>query len=562
MTTTKAGRYNEILESPTGATQPLTAVTVRLPGTTTPAVLYADENKSATVANPTTSDAFGNLAFWADFDTTYDLLVNGATIEDVAVTPTLGGLTGTLERVIPAAEKVVYVSPLGLDANDGLTKATAKLTFAAALAAIGVGNVGHINMGRGVITVGAGASLSGHKVTFSGKGDATILRATAQTGPVLDFTGYVYPDSAQTRREIGDFAVEGDNTAGTAKKGVAFSNTSGMTFHDISTKNTGGAGLDYGASQLNTFINLVANTPVSAKANNVPYMRAVGACNGNRFIGCGLRSVSASDDVGVGGALRFEDDGVAYAPALNQFLACWVEFLHVPTNGTLFHIEGHGNVFADTQWFDCSKEAAATGTSYMRLENAAFENSGANIVRGYVPGTQGGVTIDVGVDISQSGNHIEGVKGFNGSNVKLNAGVERTYALLGGRDGSASNAAFIDNSGTTTNVLIDAGGGAFTVVKGATVLPDLYIGSTAGPRFFPVGNALFARSDTYTFQAADGTQLAQLDKFGGYTVKGPLDHDGNQVGFYGTAPVNKQTGVAVTAAGVHAALVALGLISA
>lgn len=34
------------------------------------------------------------------------------------------------------------------------------------------------------------------------------------------------------------------------------------------------------------------------------------------------------------------------------------------------------------------------------------------------------------------------------------------------------------------------------------------------------------------------------------------------LGFYGSAGVAKQTGVAVTAAAVHAALVALGLISA
>lgn len=40
----------------------------------------------------------------------------------------------------------------------------------------------------------------------------------------------------------------------------------------------------------------------------------------------------------------------------------------------------------------------------------------------------------------------------------------------------------------------------------------------------------------------------------------PLYAQGN-VGFYGTAPIAKQTGVPVTAAGVHAALVALGLIS-
>lgn len=45
-------------------------------------------------------------------------------------------------------------------------------------------------------------------------------------------------------------------------------------------------------------------------------------------------------------------------------------------------------------------------------------------------------------------------------------------------------------------------------------------------------------------------------------IEGDLDHDGAKVGFYGAANVVKQTGVAVTAAGVHAALVNLGLISA
>lgn len=44
-------------------------------------------------------------------------------------------------------------------------------------------------------------------------------------------------------------------------------------------------------------------------------------------------------------------------------------------------------------------------------------------------------------------------------------------------------------------------------------------------------------------------------------IDGALDHDGTTVGFYGTAPVAKQTGVAVSAAGVHAALVNLGLIT-
>ena len=45
-------------------------------------------------------------------------------------------------------------------------------------------------------------------------------------------------------------------------------------------------------------------------------------------------------------------------------------------------------------------------------------------------------------------------------------------------------------------------------------------------------------------------------------IEGDLNHDGSNVGFYATAPIAKQTGVAVTAAGIHAALVNLGLIAA
>lgn len=41
-----------------------------------------------------------------------------------------------------------------------------------------------------------------------------------------------------------------------------------------------------------------------------------------------------------------------------------------------------------------------------------------------------------------------------------------------------------------------------------------------------------------------------------------LGKTGGNVGFYGTTPVALQTGVAVSSAGIHAALVNLGLITA
>ncbi len=43
---------------------------------------------------------------------------------------------------------------------------------------------------------------------------------------------------------------------------------------------------------------------------------------------------------------------------------------------------------------------------------------------------------------------------------------------------------------------------------------------------------------------------------------GDINHDGTNVGFYSAAPVAQQTGVGVSAAAIHAALVNLGLITA
>lgn len=88
-------------------------------------------------------------------------------------------------------------------------------------------------------------------------------------------------------------------------------------------------------------------------------------------------------------------------------------------------------------------------------------------------------------------------------------------------DGSASNVNLAAN--------LNVNGGNVTILSGALVT----VGSATS---FTNGNAV--------------------------TFSGNIDHDGSGVGFYGTAPVAKQTGVAVTAEAIHAALVALGLIGA
>lgn len=84
--------------------------------------------------------------------------------------------------------------------------------------------------------------------------------------------------------------------------------------------------------------------------------------------------------------------------------------------------------------------------------------------------------------------------------------------------------------------------GASTITDAATVYIDA--APTAG------GNATITNS--YAIWVDGG--VTRLD--------GDLDHRGTKLGFYGTTPIAKQTGVGTDAASIHAALVALGLISA
>ncbi len=71
-------------------------------------------------------------------------------------------------------------------------------------------------------------------------------------------------------------------------------------------------------------------------------------------------------------------------------------------------------------------------------------------------------------------------------------------------------------------------------------------------------NAVLTITDTdVTLPTVDLTVVA-----GKTTLGGDLAHTGAKIGHYGTAPIVKQTGVAVTTAALHAAMVNLGLIAA
>lgn len=92
-----------------------------------------------------------------------------------------------------------------------------------------------------------------------------------------------------------------------------------------------------------------------------------------------------------------------------------------------------------------------------------------------------------------------------------------------------------DQSGSATNYALHTGAGLVVFNSGGDAASDFTV-----------------KSDSYDALIVDSSENSIA----------VMNHASGKIGFYGTAPIAKQTGVAVSAGGVHAALVALGLIAA
>jgi hypothetical protein len=457
------------------------------------------------------------------------------------------------------AEKRIYVSPQGDDANDGRAMGSnfAVKTLARALQLMGTTARGVIEMGYGNIDAGTGCSLSGYRCGLVGQSAiGTKLTVTGvQSGPALNLTGWVQP-GFEYIQEFGNFTIVGDNTAGITKEGMKFGSDAdgvaglaGIYAHDITVEKTGGACFNFGHIELCTLVNLVAVQPVNCYENDVPYFKGTEACNGNSFSRCGLRSSTPATTIAVGsngqslpqstinvassasyptsgttyvstsaglqlvtytgktattltgcsggtgtmatgdtviarpdcasGCVRFFD-GTTYSVDQNLFDAWWFEYQHLPSGGTLFDMQGcNDNALRNFQYFDLSKITRASGTSHIRIRppgaGGVAANFGGNHITGVIPGKgTAAINIDMGIDVQQSGNSMVGVKGYYDTQVVIASGVARTFVMLGGTQSGATGVAVTDNSGTTSNVVIDASNGfqltAGTLRGGAAVM--------------------------------------------------------------------------------------------
>ena len=212
------------------------------------------------------------------------------------------------------------------------------------------------------------------------------------------------------------------------------------------------------------------------------------------------------------------------------------------------------------------------GSSNFALGGYALANlttSGQNVAIGYLAGTRiqtGDRNILIGY---QSGYGAAADQTGVSDNVCI--GNYAGKHLSTGQDKNVligSNAGINCTGDDNTMIGFDAGYGVTSGVS------NIIIGHYAGYRQTTLSNLLIVdnqlRADAATEQsnailygvmaATPAGQTLRINATA--TISGDLDHDGSNVGFYGTAPVAKQTGVAVTAAGIHAALVNLGLIAA
>lgn len=128
-------------------------------------------------------------------------------------------------------------------------------------------------------------------------------------------------------------------------------------------------------------------------------------------------------------------------------------------------------------------------------------------------------------------------------------GVQLGHDLIGAA-GDTSRLELVA-AGSSTGATITTQGNSDTISDVATMIlsePAITVGSgdtVTNASTLKILNAPTEGSNNYALWVLSGATL-----FGG------------NIGFYGTAPIAQQTGVAVSAAGIHAALVNLGLITA
>jgi hypothetical protein len=449
------------------------------------------------------------------------------------------------------ADGAIFVSGLGSDANDGVMMGEGFATLSKALTTMGTTRKGIIWLGLGTFDVLNGLSLSGYHCSIQGVGAGSIVTASTQTGPVLDLSGWLGALGVGQRQKWGGFSIVGSGVGTATLHGMRMGSTgvNATNFEDIVISNTGGVPLYLeGGCELTDFSRILLCQPISANANNIPYLKCVGPVNGVRFIGVGLLNPNVSNPDAVGGSIVLVDDAVNQS-TLTMFYSCWSESLRIPNGGTMISCKGTQIRFVDFQSFDQQKVGGATGTSFV-LFPATFNGVAGNVWDGTVPAHGSATDLDFGIITQQSGLVVKGLRGYSilaGSHVRLDSGVGHCYIDLQGTPLDSTQSGITDNSGTTTNRIHDRD----VVVQAAPLtIKDLLSVSTGTTCVLFAGTEAGGSPPTPTAAGSNSTRGEIL--FG----TGTAPTAGRMVDVYGVAttatfPVVTATNDATAALGLY-----------
>lgn len=199
-----AGYYADSITNPSGVPLGGLAITVYVADTLTVATLYTDRTKFTTAANPTATDALGNLLFYAD-PGLYDLHTPAGYILTIAVVPDSadlgGGGGGAVASVFGRSGVVVAqtgdytAAQVGADpagaaaaaqaaaiaASDPAGAASAALTAAIAASLQRASNLGDLtNAGTARTNLGLGSAATHPATDFDPAGSAAAALTAAE----------------------------------------------------------------------------------------------------------------------------------------------------------------------------------------------------------------------------------------------------------------------------------------------------------------------------------------------------------------------------------------------
>lgn len=437
------------------------------------------------------------------------------------------------------------------------------------------GDGGIIFFPVGTYKIGTSIKLRDH-ITLQGSGfntpDGTIIK------PDSAIDCLVFGDGTTNVRgaRVFNMRLEGNGggTNGMIFEGVAAPATPSRKclIQDVGIANFSGAGIKFTEW---AFSNLFVKCEIAGNGRGIHGLNRV---NDTTFFECDIESSTNQ-----GALFDGTESGVRFLEC--QFdgnLGGDIEWLC--TVGTLNVVGGH---FERVNGTSIKK----TGSTLMKIDGAVFIGNAASSAS--LIGIQAGSnSIIIGNDFVDGATNA-----FQTAQIQLESGAE-DCVVLGNRDGST--ATHINDLGATRSLIHDTENNRFSfgiASTGETLLISLPSGNTS------IGiDGVAATSRQLVFKTADslrwifrcnadaesggnagsnfeirartdaggdgGVPIAINRSTGNVTlsaeieINGNLNHDGSNVGFYGTAPVAQQTGVAVSAAGIHAALVNLGLITA